>query len=85
MSSQYVQILDLKIQKISVKTYKIDGSALKTFKIIIANFQIEHKVGRFKYFSEIFLIANIKIKVVLKMLFFKFSIVNMPFSNKTLT
>lgn len=70
-------------QKTNVKAQKIDNSILEIFRIIIANFQIEDKVGRPRYFQEIFLIAITKIEMVLEMFFFKFSNVDMSFGNDT--
>ena len=38
MSLAYVKMLDLKTWKTNVGAQKIDGSALKTFGMVIANF-----------------------------------------------
>lgn len=51
--------------------------------MMIADFQIEDKINRLKYFQEIFLIADIKVEIVLKMSFLKLSNTNMLFENKT--
>lgn len=37
--------MDLKIEKISIRAQKIHGSTLKTFTIIITDFQMEDKIG----------------------------------------
>ena len=50
----------------------------------MANFQIEDKIGKSKYFQKIFLIANIKVELVIRILFFKLNITDVLFSNKTL-
>ena len=38
------------IQKTNVGAQKIDGSAFETFGIVITNFQVENKVGKYKFF-----------------------------------
>ena len=51
---------------------------------MIADFSIENKVDKLKYFQEIFLIANTRIQIVLKMFFFfKFNNINILFHHKT--
>ena len=41
--------------------------------MMIADFQVENKGGRHRFFKEIFLIANIKFKMILGMHFLKIS------------
>ena len=43
---------------------------LKTFRMVIAGFQVIDKLGRVWFFHEIFLLANTNMEVVLKILFF---------------
>ena len=50
MSPDYPWKLGLKIRKTNIEAQKIDSSALETFKMIIANFQIKDKVGRPRLF-----------------------------------
>ena len=50
MSLYYIQKLALKVQKISVKAKKIDGSTLEIFEMVIADFQIEDKNLRPRFF-----------------------------------
>ena len=59
------------MQMINVRAQKINDSVLKTFEMVIADFQIEDKVSRPRFFQEIFLVANTKFEVVLEMLFLK--------------
>ena len=49
---------------------------------MIIDFQIENKSSKSRFFQKIFLIANIKFKVILKMLFLKISIANIAFNKK---
>ena len=44
---------------------------------------MENKVGRSRFFQEIFLVTDTKFKVVLEMLFLKISNANMSFSKGT--
>ena len=81
MSAAYVKKLDLMTQNINVKAQKIDCSTLMTFKMVIADFQVEDKSGRSRFFQNTFLVANIKFEVILEMLFFKISNANMAFGN----
>lgn len=45
---------------------------------------MENKVGRPKFFQEIFLVADTQVKVILKMLFLKINNMNMSFNKETL-
>lgn len=42
--------LDFNVQSIDVKAQKIDDSTLKTFGIILADFQVDNKLGRSQFF-----------------------------------
>ena len=50
MSPAYAKRLDLKTRKINVGAQKIDGSALEIFELVIADFQVEDKSGRPRFF-----------------------------------
>ena len=84
MSPAYVEKLGLKTWKTNIGAQKIDDSALETFGIVIADFQVENKGGRPKFFQKIFLVANTKFKVILGMLFLKLSNADMSFGEGTL-
>ena len=58
---------------------KIDESAIETFGMVIANFEIEDKYGKPRFFQELFLIINTKFEVIIGMVFFKISNANMSF------
>ena len=85
MNLNYARKLGLKIQKTNVGAQKIDGSALETFGMVIANFQVEDKISKPRFFQETFLVANIKFEMILRMLFFKISNADMSFGEGTLT
>ena len=53
--------------------------------MVIANLQIENKVGRPRFFQKTFLVADTKFEVILRMLFLKLSNADVSFDEKTLT
>lgn len=63
----------------------MDGFTLKTFEMVIANFQVKNKIDRPKFFQKCFLVADTKFEVVLVMFFLKTSNADMSFSEKVLT
>ena len=50
MSLAYAKRLGLKTRKSDVGAQKIDGSALETFGMVVADFQVKDKGGRPKFF-----------------------------------
>ena len=50
MTPGYAKQLGLHVQKTDVKTQKMDGSLLRTFRMVIANFQVKDKLGRARFF-----------------------------------
>ena len=58
MNLPFAKKQGLYIQKTNVRAQKIDISALKTFGMAIADFQVEDKGGRHRFFQETFLVAN---------------------------
>ena len=85
MNPNYAWKLGLKIWKTNVGAQKIDGSILETFGMVIADFQIEDKASKPKFFQKTFLIVDIKFKVILGMFFLKISNMDVSFDKKTLT
>ena len=73
MTLAYAKQLGLLVWKIDIGAQKIDSSSLWTFGIVIANFQIEDKLGRARFFQESFLLAETSMEVVLGMLFLAFN------------
>ena len=51
---------------------------------MIAYFQVEDKIGRLRFFSEIFLVINIKLEIIQRLLFLKLSYIDISFGEKTL-
>ena len=85
MSPVFTRKLSLYIRKINVEAQKIDGSTLKTFEMVIANFQVEDKGGRPKFFQKTFLVADNKFEVILEMSFLKISNTDVVFGEKIVT
>ena len=52
--------------------------------MVITDFQIKNKIGRSRFFQEIFLIANTKFKVILEIFFLKINNMNILFGKETL-
>lgn len=75
----------LKVQKTNIGTQKIDGSTFETFEIVIADFQIENMLGRVQFCQKTFLIVNITLEVIFKILFFTLSNVDIQFAKGELT
>ena len=82
MSLAYAKRCCLKTCKTNIKAQKIDDSALETFGMMIANFQVKDKGGRPKFFQETFLVTNTKFEVILGMLFLKLSNADVSFGEK---
>ena len=76
MTLGYTSKLGLKICLTYIKTQKIDDSTIKTFKIVLANFQIKDKFKRAKVFQKTFLLADFDIKMVLRIAFLILSNIN---------
>ena len=53
--------------------------------MVIADFQVEDKGGRPRFFQKTFLVADIKFEVILGMFFLKISNADVAFDEKTLT
>ena len=85
MSPAYAERLGLKTRKTNVGAQKIDGSALETFGMVIADFQVEDKSGRPRFFQETFLVTDTKFEVILGMLFLELSNADVSFGEGTLT
>ena len=80
MTLRYISKLGLKVYSTDVKAQKIDGSTLKTFKMVLASFQVEDTLGRARFFQETFLLADLSIEVVLEMPFLTLSNVDIKFA-----
>lgn len=80
MSSTYAANLNLHIQKTNIRAQKIDGSILGTYTMVIDEFFLQDKWGRNWFFKEIFLLADVSVKVILGILLLFLSDANVQFS-----
>ena len=85
MTLTYAAKLGLKVRKTDIGAQQIDGSTLKTFEMVLADFQVEDKLGRARFFQKTFLLANISTEVVLGILFLTLSNADIQFVEKKLT
>ena len=85
MNPDFARKLGLKVRKTNVGAQKIDGSALETFGMVIADFQVEDKANRPRFFQETFLVADTQFEVILGMPFLKISNADVSFGKGTLT
>lgn len=77
----FVGKLDLKVQYTNINTQKIDNFKLNIFNIIITSFLVENKNGKFQFFEKIFLLANFSMIIILVILFFILSKIEVNFVN----
>ena len=80
MTPPYASKLGLKVHPTNVGAWKIDISTLDTFKMVLADFQLEDKLGRAWFFQETFLVSNTTLEVILGMPFLIFSRVDIQFT-----
>lgn len=69
----------LKIQNTGSDAQKINSSKLDTFSMVEAFFSIEDNEKRSHFFEESFILTDISIYIVLKMLFFTLNNVKIDF------
>ena len=72
MTLAYIAKLGLKVQKTDSRVQKVYGSTLDTFGIVLADFQVEDKLGRAGFFQETFLVANTTLEMILRIPFLTF-------------
>ena len=85
MTPAFASKLGLKVCPTNVGAQKIDGSTLQTFGMVLASFQVEDKLGRARFFQELFLLADTTVEVVLGMPFLTLSNADVLFSERELT
>ena len=67
-----------------MEAQKIDGSYLDIFGIVIVGFSLQNKLEKIWFFQETFLVADTRIKVVLRIPFFTLSNSNRRFAEREL-
>ena len=81
----YAKKPGLRIRKTNIGAQKIDGSTLETYGMIIADFQVQDKFGKARFFQETFLVADTSIEVILRILFLILSKVKVDFAERKFT
>ncbi len=84
MSQVFAQQLGLKICKTNVEAQKIDGNTLETYRMVVFNFSVLDKDGRERFFEESFLLADVKLEIVLEMPFLTMSNADVNFQTRNL-
>ena len=80
----FAKQLSFSIRPINVKVQKIDGTTLDTYGMIVVAFSVVNKANRVRFFEEIFLMANVNLKVVLGMPFLTLSGTDVDFLSQEL-
>ena len=75
----FARELGLPIRSIDIGAQKIDDIILDTFRIVVIDFLVIDKVNRVRFFEKTFLVANGSPKIVLGILFFTLSDVDVDF------
>ena len=73
MTLTYAAKLDFKVRHINIRALKVNSSTFDTFKIVLAKFQVEDKLGGAWFFQKTFLVANTTSEVIFRILFLTFS------------
>ena len=84
MTLAFTLKLGLWVQPTNVRAQKINNFTLKIFGMVLANFQIEDKYGRARFFQETFLLVDISVDVVLGIPFLTFNNADVQFVEKEL-
>ncbi len=84
MSQAFAQQLGLKICKTNVGARKIDDTILETYGIVVSIFSVSDKDGRERFFEKSFLLADVKLNIVLGMLFLTMSNADVDFQARDL-
>ena len=80
----FIEKFGFLMQTTNVGAQKINGITLETFEIVVAAFLVTNQANRIRFFEETFLVANISPDVVLRMLFFTLSDIDIDFLKREL-
>ena len=75
----FAKKLGFSIRSIDVKAWKIDGTMLDIYEIVVAVFLITDQANQIRFFEKTFLIGNIILKVIFGIFFFFLSDANIDF------
>lgn len=85
MTLIFAAILGLKSRLTNVGAQKVDDFSLKNYGMALRKFLLSNSLNKVQFFEDIFFMADISMKIVLKMLFLFFCSVNSHFSMRELT
>ena len=80
----FAKQLGFPIRSIDIRTQKINGTMLDTYKIIVAPFSLVDKTNRVRFFEKTFLMAYVSMEIVFAMLFLTLSGTDNNFSGREL-
>ena len=75
----FAKQLGLSIKPKGIEVQKIDSMTLDTYERIVTVFSVTDKANQIRFFKEIFLLANISPKVVLRISFLTLNAVDVDF------
>ena len=84
MSPTYIKKLGFKAQKTNIGAQNIVGSTFEIFGIVVADFQVEDKGGKPRFFQKTFLVPETKFELVLGIPFLKISNADVSFGETTI-
>lgn len=68
----------------NVNAEKMESSQLEIYKMVIALFQINHKIKKFRFIKRTFLLIDISINVAIAIYFLTLSNLKVNFNNREL-
>ena len=69
----FAKELGFSIKPSDIRVQKINGTTLNIYEIVVTAFLGTNKANQVKFFEEIFLITNVSLKIILRMLFLTLS------------
>ncbi len=79
MNQAFDSQLSLKIWKTNIGAYKIDSTTLEIYGMVVFIFFVSNKNDRERFFEKSFLLADVKLDVVFKILFLTINNVDIDF------
>ena len=80
----FAERLGFVIQTTNISTQKIDGTTFETYGMVVAAFLMTDQISRIRFFEETFLVANVSLDVVFRILFFTMSDADVNFPKREL-
>lgn len=75
----FAKELELHIRLSNIRTKKIDSIMLDTYEMVVTVLSMTDKINQVKFFEKNFLVANVSLEIVFKMLFLTLSGANIDF------